>query len=84
MLKFKLKLKQAITVCVDKKYNIEVQRVIDHQIKTEEQHIYLKDDKVYVGFKTKSTPEQVAKKIKEILNTNTTIVGGMVFVEGLS
>ena len=80
-----IKFKRAITVCVDKKHNIEVHRVIDHQIKTIGEHyIYLNDGKVYIGFETKSTITEVAKTLKEKLKADTTIVGGTVFVKGLS
>lgn len=78
-----LKFKKAMTVCVDKKYNIDVQRVIDHDIRTiGEQYVYLKDDKVYVGFETKSTAAEVAKTLKEKLyKVDSTIVGGTIFVK---
>lgn len=78
-----LKFKKAMTVCVDKKYNIDVQRVIDQDVRAiGELYVYLKDDKVYVGFETKSTIAEVAKTLKEKLHkVDLTIVGGTVFVK---
>lgn len=78
-----LKFKKAMTVCVDKKYNIDVQHVIDHDMHTIGEHyVYLNDDKVYIGFETKSTIAEVAKTLKEKLyKVDLTIVGGTVFVK---
>ena len=77
-----LKFKKAITVQVEKKYNIDVQRVINKQVETIGEHyIHLYEDNVYVGFVTKSTIEEVAKTLKKALNVDTTIVGGLVIVK---
>ncbi len=78
-----IKFKKAMTVCVDKKHNIDVQRIISRDVHViGELYIYLNDGKVYVGFETKSTIAEVAKTLKEKLcKVDLTIVGCTIFVK---
>lgn len=73
-----------IVVCVNKKYNLDVQHIVDHHVKVVRGtiNIYLRDDDVYVAFKTKMNAADVAKVIKEKLyKSDTTIVESIVFVK---
>ena len=74
--------RKAITVCVDKDYNLDVHCAIDRHIDTTgTHHVYLDGDKVYIGFETKSTVGEVANILKKALyKVDTKIVGGLVIV----
>lgn len=74
--------KNAMTVCVDVKHNLDVHAIIDNDIKTIGVHeVYLDGNTVYIGFETKFTITNVAKILKEKLNkSKVKIVGGTIFV----
>ena len=78
---------QDIAVCINKKYNIEIQRIIDRNVKVVAGFtmIYSRGDDVYVTFKTKMNANQISELIKDKLdNSDTTIVGNLVFVKELA
>lgn len=75
--------RKAITVCVDKEFNLDVHCVIDKHVDTTgTHHVYLDGDTVYIGFETNSTVSEVANILKKALyKVDTKIVGGLVIVK---
>ena len=74
---------KAITVRVEKGYNLDVHTVIDKYVDTKgTHHVYLDGDDVYIGFETKTDIHEVANIIKKTLyKVDTKIIGGLVIVK---
>lgn len=76
-----LSLKTAMTICVNKEYSLEIHRIVDNYVKTVgAHHVYLDNDKVFIGIETYLSISDVEKILNEKVRVKTTIVGGCIFL----
>lgn len=74
-------IKRAVTIGVDKGFNLNVQACVGDYVKTVgSHHIYLEKDKVYIGFETYQSIRDIAEILKTNLKVETRIVGGLILV----
>lgn len=73
--------KRSITVSVNVDQSLKVHKIIDNYVKTVGiHHVYLDDDKVFIGFDTHLTITEVEKILNEKVRCKSTVVGGCIFL----
>lgn len=75
--------KRTITLCVDDKYIIDMERFIKSYVDVYGVvDNYVADGKVYISFETKLTQKEMCKQIEKTLyRSKTRIIGCLIFIE---